>query len=127
MSALTVLAIENESLRKLLDLEEQKRIKMAIYALSHLNRGEMYKLAQQNLSLAEMFAAQANKLTESHPMNRIHRGPIRQYYYKVNGCKEEDTKSINCICWHDEGTGPLARGDYAPKDWRLKPDTGSSS
>jgi hypothetical protein len=51
----------------------------------------------------------------------------RQYYYKVDGCQVADTKSPHCICWHDEGTGPLANNPSADesqaRSWRAKPIT----
>jgi hypothetical protein len=51
----------------------------------------------------------------------------RQYYYKVDGCKADRATDPGCICWHDEGAGPL--GDEArrllnlppPTTWRDKP------
>ena len=33
--------------------------------------------------------------------------PTKQYYYRMTGCKADETTSPNCICWHDEGTGPF--------------------
>lgn len=35
----------------------------------------------------------------------------RQYYYKVDGCPAKNSDSPDCICWHDEGTGPYAIND----------------
>lgn len=46
---------------------------------------------------------------------------IRQYYYKVAGCRAISPESLDCICWHDEGTGPLADGNPEPEHWRDKP------
>lgn len=45
----------------------------------------------------------------------------RQYFYKVDACKAESSNSPDCICWHDEGTGPLSAGVGIPKSWRIKP------
>ena len=48
-----------------------------------------------------------------------------QYYYKQNKCQAKDAKDTECICWHDEGTGPYK--DYRHDaetplvDWRIKP------
>lgn len=44
----------------------------------------------------------------------------RQYYYKVNGCPAAGANDGDCICWHDEGTGPHPRAgnEFA---WRDKP------
>jgi hypothetical protein len=47
----------------------------------------------------------------------------RQYYYKVNDCKATDARDPDCICWHDEGTGPLSTGNFKPIEWRDKPMT----
>ena len=47
--------------------------------------------------------------------------PTRQYYYRVNGCLAEDSSSETCICWHDEGTGPLKDRPDRVHDWRDKP------
>lgn len=33
---------------------------------------------------------------------------VKQYYYKVNECKAPGWHDLNCICWHDVGTGPHA-------------------
>lgn len=37
-----------------------------------------------------------------------------QYFYKQNGCKANKATDSDCICWHDEGTGPYkeAKHDY---------------
>ena len=37
-----------------------------------------------------------------------------QYYYKLNKCKAEQAYDSDCICWHEEGTGPAVneRGEY---------------
>lgn len=45
----------------------------------------------------------------------------RQYYFKVDGCAAQSAYAPDCICWHDEGTGPLQDGDY--RTWRPKPTT----
>lgn len=44
----------------------------------------------------------------------------RQYYYKDNGCPAAGANDGDCICWHDEGTGPhpKAGNEFA---WRDKP------
>lgn len=47
----------------------------------------------------------------------------RQYYYRVNECNAVGPKSPDCICWHDEGTGPLADGTAT--NWRDKPSSRS--
>ena len=48
---------------------------------------------------------------------------LRQYYYKQNTCNAESARSPDCICWHDEGTGPC-NNDYIRNyklEWRIKP------
>lgn len=47
--------------------------------------------------------------------------PTRQYYYRVNGCLAEDSSSETCMCWHDEGTGPLRDHPEEIGRWREKP------
>lgn len=57
--------------------------------------------------------------------------PVRQYYYRVDACKAHYAKDADCICWHDEGTGPLGDEDFnlrfcidaksVIKSWRAKP------
>lgn len=48
-----------------------------------------------------------------------------QYYYKKDGCPAKTAHDADCICWHDEGTGPFP--DERPddpdtlKEWRFKP------
>jgi hypothetical protein len=32
---------------------------------------------------------------------------VKQYYYKINDCKALHATDAECICWHDEGTGPF--------------------
>ena len=48
-----------------------------------------------------------------------------QYYYKDNACKANTAHDADCICWHDEGTGPFPneRPDDPGtlKEWRFKP------
>ena len=34
-----------------------------------------------------------------------------QYFYRMNECKALDANSPDCICWHDEGTGPCPDSD----------------
>lgn len=48
-------------------------------------------------------------------------GVVLQYYFKVSGCTEENARKPNCICWHDWGTGPLAKDPHWIKSWRIKP------
>lgn len=59
---------------------------------------------------------------------------MKQYYSKNNSCTAESSNSPDCICWHDEGTGPYFGAIYTdPKSgklpntsirsWRDKPNT----
>lgn len=47
--------------------------------------------------------------------------PVRQYYYQVSGCTADRATDPSCICWHDEGTGPLVKIPHYIKSWRNKP------
>lgn len=51
-----------------------------------------------------------------------------QYYYKRDGCKAKDAKDGDCICWHDEGTGPYKDERHSAEtplvNWRIKPSNG---
>ena len=56
---------------------------------------------------------------------------IHQYYYHNNECKADSAESKDCICWHDEGTGPFVNERHDHKNcrmynrnlqWRVKPD-----
>lgn len=66
-------------------------------------------------------------LTATDPENAVaelaesHEPAKRQYYYQVTGCTAEDWKSKDCICWHDEGTGPRANEPEFIRSWRTKP------
>lgn len=42
----------------------------------------------------------------------------REYYYRVEGCKAQSSDSSDCICWHKEGTGPLATDTKSIRSWR---------
>lgn len=44
--------------------------------------------------------------------------PRRKYYYRMDGCNAPNSHSPNCICWHDEGTGPLAKKPDLIRSWR---------
>lgn len=49
--------------------------------------------------------------------------PKRQYYYRLTECNAPDAGSPECICWYDDGTGPLYKEGVKtePKNWRTKP------
>lgn len=47
---------------------------------------------------------------------------VRQYYYYANPeCRADYSTQTNCICWHDEGTGPLRNHPESISGWRDKP------
>lgn len=48
-------------------------------------------------------------------------GERRQYFYKVFHCKARDADEPGCVCWHDEGTGPLVSEPERIKHWRTTP------
>lgn len=51
--------------------------------------------------------------------------PTYQYFHKVESCKVNSSKSSDCICWHDEFTGPYKADrsleEFNSLHWRLKP------
>lgn len=51
-----------------------------------------------------------------------------QYYYKVIGCQAAEAHNRDCICWHDEGTGPYKDekhdADVPLVEWRIKTPNG---
>lgn len=51
----------------------------------------------------------------------IEEEPKRQYYCSVSECCAEHSSDDTCICWHDEGTGPLRDRPEAIGRWRDKP------
>ncbi|QRE00239.1 hypothetical protein [Burkholderia phage BCSR5] len=49
---------------------------------------------------------------------------MRQYFYKQHQCTAHDAGDPECICWHDEGTGPFPdrrESDTNRYSWRDKP------
>lgn len=50
---------------------------------------------------------------------------MKQYYFQDIDCEATHIYAPNCICWHDQGTGPLPK--IGPEDddytWRIKPTT----
>jgi hypothetical protein len=55
----------------------------------------------------------------------------KQYFHKLNHCLATFAEDKNCICWHDQGTGPLPDKCWSPDDtdsnWRDKPMTVNST
>lgn len=50
-------------------------------------------------------------------------GLVMQYYYHSNYCQAKTAFEPDCICWHDEGTGPLKDTPDCIRHWRIKPRT----
>jgi len=47
---------------------------------------------------------------------------VKQYYYRTNNCKALQATDAECICWHDEGTGPFPNHRIGVHTcWRVKP------
>lgn len=42
----------------------------------------------------------------------------RQYYYLIRDCPAKDAKDPGCICWHDEGAGPVPTMSPGLLEWR---------
>ena len=42
-----------------------------------------------------------------------------QYFYKNDACKASCATDAECICWHDEGTGPFFDERFDQKHWRI--------
>jgi len=58
-------------------------------------------------------------------IDRIFLWEIKYQYYHMNDyCKARKTGDPDCICWHDEGTGPEKTLHYttisSPVKWRIK-------
>ena len=45
--------------------------------------------------------------------------PVREYFYKKDNCPAKASDSPGCICWHKEGTGPLANKPESIASWRV--------
>jgi len=73
-----------------------------------INEPERYTLAVVDVAPANPFASRNTK--------------TRQYYYHASNCLAADADDPICICWRDEGTGPLADRPQQAKHWRDKPD-----
>lgn len=48
----------------------------------------------------------------------VERHTMKQYYYKVASCSAVNADAPNCICWHDEETGPLKDAPTFIVRWR---------
>lgn len=94
-----------------------KQLSDALVRIHH--RCEVFADAESDMRLPSVevmrdIAARAIGLPEA----------VRQYYYRSDACKVDDTKDPECKCWHDEGTGPLFNNPMTtiqPKTWRIKP------
>ena len=51
---------------------------------------------------------------------------MNQYYYRNNWCEAANAHAPDCICWHDEGTGPFSKetceSNTSNRHWRIKPE-----
>ena len=125
----TALKAENESLRK--DMlaaaqEENGRLENQVLARD----AELWGRTQEILGLKDQLA-KADQLWQvaqgrcdglEEKLAKAEQRVVRQYYFKDNSCKAESAHDPDCICWHDEGTGPmqpLLDGTYlVPMTWR---------
>ena len=62
-------------------------------------------------------------------LEHLQTGTHWQYYYGVNKCPARSSADRNCICWHDEGTGPMPGARHGNHNeielrWREKPSLG---
>lgn len=54
---------------------------------------------------------------------------IHQYYHHIDGCPSKESGGPECVCWHDEGTGPYPEAAYNANNlaWRDKPEKALTS
>lgn len=60
---------------------------------------------------------EANKQQEAEPGSW-------QYFHFDRACPSASAKNSNCICWHDEGTGPMENEKHSVSstvEWRESP------
>ncbi len=54
----------------------------------------------------------------------MNNNPKFEYYYRQTECKAKDARKPDCICWHDEGTGPYKNEKHDDEntvmEWREK-------
>jgi hypothetical protein len=62
-------------------------------------------------------ALRARAALEAQPEPQQDLSRKRQYYFQVSACKAVSHLDKDCICWHDEGTGPLAAPLGAAGAW----------
>jgi hypothetical protein len=86
-----------------------------------LRHGENYRVVSNNMGSVRVegidffYVERRFKPIVRVPMGRA---TTRQYYYKVNHCDARDSTDPSCICWHNEGTGPLKDHPGWVKSWR---------
>lgn len=61
----------------------------------------------QNADQAALMVLLGTEWLKNHAPERLNK---RQYYYRDNKCEAYNASKGTCICWHDEGTGPLPEG-----------------
>lgn len=67
------------------------------WCLDSNEKNDMVKFGRRLLSLA---VPGASAHSQAEPVRR-------QYYFQVTGCRAKSAHDPTCICWHDEGTGPM--------------------
>lgn len=67
------------------------------------------KLGWMEFYTSDQVAAAVAKATKplEDQLAKAEQRVVSQYYFKNNSCKAESANDPDCICWHDEGTGPM--------------------
>lgn len=108
-----------------LDAERKRLLDSLIVATRELDelRARAEELEDENARLlaALQAAVRANKALLEGAATNTPAAPTRQYFYKNNACQAADSADSDCICWHDEGAGPLAGHEQTRSlTWRMK-------
>lgn len=61
--------------------------------------------------------------------DKVNDAPRRQYYFRSSGCYANFSGDPDCVCWYDEGTGPLSIDEQKRPniEWREVPRLSNSS
>lgn len=93
-----------------LDAERKRMLDSLIVTAMELDelRARAEELEDENARLlaALQAAVRANKALLEGAATNTPAAPTRQYFYKNNACQAADSADSDCICWHDDGTGP---------------------
>lgn len=93
-----------------LDAERKRLLDSLIVASIELDelraRTEAAEDERDQFAEALQAAVRANKAQPECSATNTPTAPARQYFYKNNACQAADSADSDCICWHDEGTGP---------------------